>query len=113
MDDGHDVRTALMRAVRIALFTMASPLLTGVAFYAWLQLSPKSWIDPACGLQAWALIASTPLMGAGALAPGFYAHGRRAGSLTIAATTAAAILLTLAACLVAFLLWFGQHMCGE
>jgi hypothetical protein len=103
----------LPTAARITLFSLASPLLTGVAFYAWLQWSPKSWIDPACGLQTWALIASTPVIGAGAVTPGFYAHGRQAGSLTIVATTVVTTVLTLGACLIAFLLWFGQHMCGE
>ena len=102
-----------MRAPRIALLAVTSPLLTGAGFYAWLQCSPKSWADPACGFQRWELIASMPLIAAGALLPAAYAVRRGAAPRTIAATFVATVILTLGACFVAFLLWFGRHLCGE
>lgn len=99
-------------AARLRILAGVVLSLSGPAFYAWLQWGPKSWIDPACGaslvLPAFIISVGTPAIVVGLTS-------RAAGKRTevVAAAAIITILAAGAMCVLAFLLWFGQHKCGE
>jgi hypothetical protein len=101
------------RASRVLGNFVASPLLSGFAFYWWLRWSPKSLVDPACGLPAWVALTFVPFI----VVPGIVASlgARRAGrSREAAAAIAVGVTaVTVSVCFVAFLMWFGLNRCGE
>jgi hypothetical protein len=89
------------------------PFLAGPLFYWWLRASPKSWIDPTCGLASWLPLTFIPFIAI----PGFSAwiRSRALGKSREAAAAAvvAAAAVTIGGCLLAFLVWFGANKCGE
>ena len=89
------------------------PLLSGLALYWLNEWSPKTWADPQCGLPDWILIAYMPLV---AVPPIFAAlRLRQAGKGWPQAVplVSLALLVTAAACVFGFLVWFTRHNCGE
>jgi hypothetical protein len=89
------------------------PLLSGLAL-CWLnEWSPKTWVDPQCGLPDWVLIAYVPLA---AVPPIFAAMRlRQAGKgwRLVVPVVCLALLVTAGACIIGFLVWFARHNCGE
>jgi hypothetical protein len=86
------------------------PLLSGFALFEWLELGPKSWIDPACGAS---LLSCIPFFIVAPLVAGIRSRMIGRGWPTTAALVIAAAFLTAAACVLGFLTWFGKHHCGE
>lgn len=91
----------------------ALPLLSGPVFYWWLKVSPKTWIDPACGLPGWLPLTFIPFLAV----PGITAwtRTRTIGKSREAATAAVVVAatVTVGGCILAFLIWFGVQQCGE
>jgi hypothetical protein len=91
----------------------AVPLLAGPVFYWWLQVSPRTWIDQACGLPGWLPLTFIPFLAI----PGVTAwiRTRTIGRSREAAAAAVVIAatVTVAGCILAFLMWFGVNQCGE
>jgi hypothetical protein len=88
----------------------ALPLLSGFAFYLWLEWSPKIATDPQCGYR---LITSVPFFAIAPLLTGLQARRTGKGWAATAAFFLVALLLTAFCCVLAFLAWFGKHKCGE
>jgi hypothetical protein len=93
--------------------TAALPLCSGLSFYWWLKVSPKTWIDGPCGLPGWLPVTFIPFVAI----PGVTAWLRtrtigrtREGA---AAAVVAATAVTIGVCVLAFLVWFGINKCGE
>jgi hypothetical protein len=103
--------SARLRSWRIA--GVALPVVSGVGFYWWLELSPKSAIDPKCGLSGWILLTVIPFLAI----PGGTAwmRTRTLGKSREAATaaTVASVAVTIGVGILAFLVWFGANQCGE
>ncbi len=93
--------------------TAALPLLSGFAFYWWLELSPKSWADPACGLPGWLPFTVLPFVAVPAISA--WTQTRALGKSREAAVAAIVLVsaVTIGAAIVAFLCWFGVNRCGE
>jgi uncharacterized membrane protein YdcZ (DUF606 family) len=89
------------------------PFFSGVVFYAWLELSPKSWIDPQCGLEPSTWLVFIPCLLGPPLISAITARSQNRGLPATTALVIFVLLLTAGACVVAFLCWFGKHMCGE
>lgn len=95
------------------LVAAALPLLAGPIFYWWLKVSPKTWIDQACGLPGWLPLTFIPFLAV----PGVTAWirtrtvGRSREAAAAAVVVAATV--TVAGCILAFLMWFGVNQCGE
>jgi hypothetical protein len=91
----------------------ALPFLSGYAFYWWLVISPKSWVDPGCGLPRWLPLTFIPFLAVPATAAWLRvrAVGRsKEGAVALAVVATA---LTIGAGILAFLVWFGLNRCGE
>ena len=91
----------------------ASPLALGFVFFWWLEWSPKSWADRACGPSEYALIAFLPFFALPALAAGIWSRRSGKSAAATAGLVIGAVLLTSFACVLGFLVWFGKHKCGE
>jgi hypothetical protein len=95
------------------LLAVLSPVLSGFAVYLLTEWSPKTWVDPACGIPDWVLVTYIPLV---ALPPLFAAFRlRRAGRrwATVISVGLAVLAVTIGTCLVALYFWFVKHNCGE
>lgn len=91
----------------------ALPFLSGLLFYWWLKISPKTWIDPTCGLAGWVPVTVIPFIAI----PAFTAWNRtrmlgksREAAVAAVVVTAA---VTIGLGILAFLVWFGMNQCGE
>ena len=92
---------------------MALPFLSGLLFYWWLKISPKTWIDPTCGLAGWLPLTVIPFIAI----PAFTAWNRtrmlgKSKEAAVAAVVVTAA-VTIGVGILAFLVWFGMNQCGE
>jgi hypothetical protein len=96
----------------LALSRLILPPLCGFLYYASLRWGPKTWTDPECGatliVPAFVAAVSIPTLTVGLTTR---ATGRR--TETVLASAILVALLTAAACVLVFLIWFGQNHCGE
>jgi hypothetical protein len=90
---------------------MWSPVIAGVAFYGFRAWQP--WGGPPCYVPVWAALTWIPFIGFPPLLTWFRA--RRAGYDWVSAVglAAASLLITAIVCFFAFLVFFGQHHCGD
>jgi hypothetical protein len=103
----------LFRSGAANVLAAALPLLGPFAYFWWLELSPKTWADPQCGMQGYVLMTAPVFF----VVPSAVAaiRARRAGKVAgvAAALAVSAFLISAAGCVFAFFVWFGIHKCGE
>jgi hypothetical protein len=95
------------------VIAVISPVLSGVLFYWWQTVGPKTAIDPQCGSPNWVLLTWLPFL---ALPPIFVGVGlRQSGEKwsTVLSLGCLALVITTAGCAIAFFFWFAKHNCGE
>lgn len=95
------------------IIVLTLPLLSGFSFYWWLRWSPKTWIDPACGLPDWLLLTFIPFVATPGLVGWIRTRTAGRSREAAAAVVVGATAVTIAACILAFLIWFGLNKCGE
>jgi hypothetical protein len=93
--------------------TVALPPLSGFAFFWWLEWSPKTWADPECGIPRSLLVTFVPFFAIPPLLAGIQARRSGKGWAASVGFFAGGLLLTAFCCVLAFLVWFGKHKCGE
>jgi hypothetical protein len=103
---------ARLRTILNALIAVL-PLVSGSAFFWWLEWSPKTWIDPACGISRSLLPTFVPFFAIPPLITGVRARRSGQGWGTTTTLFVGTLLLTGFCCVLAFLVWFGKHKCGE
>jgi predicted permease len=96
-----------------SLIAIGAPILSGFALHIWLEVSPKTWTDPQCGLPDGVVLSSLLFLVVPPLLALLRLRQAGKGWSTAIPAAAAVLLLTMGACLVAFWLWFVKHNCGE
>src|SRR5690348_15050118 len=97
---------------RLIIFLL--PLVTGFAYWLWLELAPKSWAGGDCGLSSTqVLLPAIACVVAPVTLDAARALGARRPWQAAALRAAGLGVLIVAALIVAFMLWFGAHRCGE
>jgi hypothetical protein len=89
------------------------PALAGFVFYLWLEWSPKSWLDPTCGVTDYALLAFLPVFAAPTITSAVWSHRTGKDAAVTVWLALGTLVVTAAACVLGFLVWFGKHKCGE
>ena len=95
------------------VIAVLSPLLSGFAFYWWLNWSPKVWFDPQCGLPNWVVATFAPFLAIPPLFAGIRLRQSGKGWSTAISLALVVLGVTIVACLIAFYSWFVKHNCGE